>query len=86
MMDTEKLEKEIRNELLHSLYEFGVNRFDNEHVKFRQRAIRDCLALLSQKSDEPIDYQALKRENFPKNYNDAYEHVLRHMSSSVLDV
>ncbi|KAL7538859.1 hypothetical protein ACHAXR_011420 [Thalassiosira sp. AJA248-18] len=40
-----------------------------------KRAIRDCVANLSKTFDDPIDYKVLKK--FPKNYSDAYEHVLR---------
>ena len=71
------LEKKVRHELLHSLYEWGVNGSHSEHVKFRRKVIEEGVAYLSKKSDEAINYQALKREKFPKNCSDAYEHVLR---------
>ena len=71
------LEKEVIEELKHSLYEWGVNGSHDEHVSFRKKAFRDCVATLSSRPDEPIDHDALKREKFPKTYNDAYEHVLR---------
>ena len=83
MLAMEALEKDICSELLHSLHEWGVNPSNREHVKFRQRVIRDCVANLSKKSKEPINYKALTSERFPKNYNDAYKHVLLH--DEVLD-
>ena len=86
MMPLEHTKKEVRDELVHSLQEWGVNRtFDklspfhlHEHYKFRQKAILDCMANLSAMPlDGQIDYQALKSQKFPTNYSDAYEHVLR---------
>ncbi|KAL9187322.1 hypothetical protein ACHAXT_001425 [Thalassiosira profunda] len=70
------LEKEACEELQHSLHEMGVNRSDDEHVKFRKRAIKTCIADLS-RMDKRIDFQALKKEAFPKTYGEAYAHVLR---------
>jgi len=78
MLPMESIEKEICDELVHSLYEMGVNRSDRDHTQFRKWAIRDCKAYLSKVSDEQLDYQSLKTQKFPKNSNDAYEHVLRH--------
>ena len=80
----ESIEKEIYDELVHSLHEMGVNRSDHDHSQFRRRAIRDCKSYLSKVSDEQLDYQSLKTQKFPKNYNDAYEHVLRHDDVPVL--
>jgi len=70
-------ESEVYNEIYHNLYEWGVNRQDNEHVRFRKKVIKEAISNLSKELDEPLDYSMLKKEKFPKNYNDAYEHVLR---------
>lgn len=70
-------ESEVYNEIHHNLYEWGVNRQENEHVRFRKKVIKEAIANLSKQFDEPLDYSVLKKEKFPKNYNDAYEHVLR---------
>ncbi len=48
-----------------------------DHFQFRRRAIRDCKAYMSKISNDNINYQAISALKFPKNYNDAYQHVLR---------
>ncbi|KAL7545788.1 hypothetical protein ACHAWF_009135 [Thalassiosira exigua] len=73
----EDLKDEVRDEAVHSLKEWGVKGSHEKHSSFRQRAIRDCLANLSKKSEEPINYAKLNADGFPENYKDAYEHVLR---------
>ena len=73
----ENLEKEAIIELKYSLHEIGLTSASSEHVKFIQRAVRECVACMSE-SNEPIDIEALKGQKFPKTYKDAYEHVLRH--------
>lgn len=40
--------------------------------------VRDCVAALTETDDGHVHYKAFKSERFPNNYNDAYEHVLRH--------
>ena len=72
----EDFEKEAKNELIHSLHKIGLTSASG-HVRFIQRAVRDCVACMS-KSAEPIDIEALKGQQFPRSYMDAYEHVLRH--------
>lgn len=42
----ENLEKESINEVIHSLHEWGLNTISEHHVKFRQRAVRDCVACI----------------------------------------
>jgi len=75
----EKRKKEVRDELIHSLYEWGVNRSDGDHSRFRQTVVQSCVSSLTERANGPIsDYRTLKNEKFPKKYNDAYEHVLRH--------
>ncbi|KAK1747324.1 hypothetical protein QTG54_001287 [Skeletonema marinoi] len=74
LLPMQSIEKEVCDELVHSLLEMGAS--SDVHSKLRQRVIRDCKAYLSSSGD-PIDWQALKALKFPKNYNDAYEHVLR---------
>ena len=71
------LQKEVCDELIHSLHEWGVNR-PEEHSAFRQRVVRDCVASLSQQDTELVHYKELKNKRFPKNYYDAFEHILRH--------
>lgn len=74
----EAMKKEIEGELLHSLHEWGVNCPGGKHSAFRRRAIRDCVATLSEREDKEDDYTELKRTRFPKDRSDAYEHVFRH--------
>jgi hypothetical protein len=71
----EKSEKECEIELIHSLQEWGLNSASSEHVTFRRRAVRDCVAYIS-KSAEPIDIEALKGQKFPTSYSDAYEYLI----------
>lgn len=78
----QSIEKEVYDELVHSLHEMGAS--SDVHSKLRQRVIRDCKAYLSSSGD-PIDWQALKALKFPKNYNDAYEHVLRNDNDDLPD-
>ena len=73
----ENLEKEAIIELKYSLHEIGLTSAPSEHVLFIKRAVRDCVACMSE-SAEPIDIEALKGQKFPRTYKDAYEHVLRH--------
>eukprot|EP00581_Thalassiosira_minuscula_P002491 CAMPEP_0183737128 /NCGR_PEP_ID=MMETSP0737-20130205/51098_1 /TAXON_ID=385413 /ORGANISM="Thalassiosira miniscula, Strain CCMP1093" /LENGTH=389 /DNA_ID=CAMNT_0025971333 /DNA_START=90 /DNA_END=1255 /DNA_ORIENTATION=+ len=70
------MEKEVCNELVHSLHEWGVNRRYGDHAKFQQKAMRDCVANLSRKSKGFNNHKSLQNERFPKDYNEAYEHVL----------
>ena len=77
----ENLEKESINEVIHSLHEWGLNTLSEHHVKFRQRAVRDCVACIDnfrciERYEQ--DFGALKGQKFPRSYKDAYEYVLRH--------
>lgn len=77
----ENLEKESINEVIHSLHEWGLNTLSEHHVKFRQRAVRDCVAYIDNfRCIERYqhDFGALKGQKFPRSYKDAYEYVLRH--------
>jgi hypothetical protein len=43
----ENLHEESINELVHSLYEWGLRITLSEHAAFAQKAVRDCAACLS---------------------------------------
>ena len=73
----ENLEKEAIIELKYSLHEIGLTSTSSEHVTFIKRAVRECVACMSE-SAEPINFDALMVHKFPRTYKDAYEHVLRH--------
>jgi hypothetical protein len=76
----ENLEKESINEVIHSLHEWGLNTLSEHHVKFRQRAVRDCVACIDNFrciERYELDFGALKGQKF-RSYKDAYEYVLRH--------
>jgi hypothetical protein len=77
LLPMESIEKEVLEELVHSLHEMGVGASHPDHFQFRRRAIRDCKAYMSKISNDNINYQAISALKFPKNYNDAYQHVLR---------
>jgi hypothetical protein len=77
----ENLEKESINEVIYSLHEWGLNTLSKHHVKFRQRAVRDCVACIDNfrcTEQYEQDFGALKGQKFPRSYKDAYEYVLRH--------
>jgi len=67
----ENLEKESINEVIHSLHEWGLNTLSEHHVKFRQRAVRDCVAYIDNfRCIERYQHDsgALKGQKFPRSY------------------
>jgi hypothetical protein len=68
--------KGIRDELVHSLQEWGVNK---EHVKFRTKVISDGKEMVHHRyqDGEAPSYEHLKSQRFPTNLDDAVELVLR---------
>ena len=60
----ENLEKEAIIELKYSLHEIGLTSASSEHVTFIKRAVRECVACMSE-SAEPIDINRSRAKNFP---------------------
>ncbi len=72
-MDT----NEIREELLHSLHEWGVSGTHQQHVDFRKKIISEGLKWLSLPgSANTCSFRHLKSQPFPDNIHDAYHHLL----------
>jgi len=71
------MEHKVREELLHSLCEWGVSRGTRDgHGEFRSIAIEEALVNLHVKK-KPFNYKILRTEKFPTDMNEAYEHILR---------
>lgn len=71
----------IRDELIHSLYEWGVSGDHDEHRKFRKFIIDEGKKMVEVQG-RPIDYQHLKANKFPTDHTQAIEYVLRNEINS----
>lgn len=67
-----------RQELVHSLEEYGVRGNQPTHVQFRQRVFREAEQMCKVRASVPKNYnQLLKTNNFPTDYEEAVEFVFR---------
>ncbi len=68
---------EIREELLHSLHEWGVSGSHLQHRDFRKKVISSALEWSSSSgSDDTCNFDKMKSQTFPDDIHDAYHHVL----------
>lgn len=76
-MSMSSIAKDVREELQHSLREWGVGGEHESHVNLRRDVIRKGIMCLSETLSQPRDF--LRYTKFPtSSYSAAYEHVLRH--------
>jgi len=70
--------KEVKEEIQHSLREWGVRERCNEHhIEFRQKVLQAGLEMTSVVRSE-VNYQDAKKDtSFPLNISHAYEKVLK---------
>ena len=85
----ENLEKESINEVIHSLHEWGLNTISEHHVKFRQRAVRDCVACIDnfrciERYEQ--DFGALKGQKFPDKNSHEATRMLMSMCSATMNM
>lgn len=80
-------ENEIREELDHSLSEWGLaggklaagESTNKAHEKYRRSIIAEGIAMRTRGLDRPLNFAALRsNSSFPKDMQAAYEYVLRH--------
>lgn len=67
-------EIKIREQMVDSLKEWGLL----DDSTFKTNVINTAIEKSKYKEDNPINFDSLKKNTFPKNLKDAFEHVLRY--------